>query len=66
MTPSTAQLCESGRSVIDIEAEELDIARMQPWKGGPAIFAAVIGFTAAAHAIRKYLAARRDGEWLPS
>jgi hypothetical protein len=25
---------------IDIEEEELEIARLQPWKGGPAIFAA--------------------------
>jgi len=33
---------------IDIEAEELDIARMQPWHGGPAIFAAdgLFGFGA--------------------
>jgi hypothetical protein len=33
---------------IDIEAEELAIARMQPWKGGPAIFAAdgLFGFGA--------------------
>ncbi|MGD9309152.1 MAG: hypothetical protein PVG51_08450 [Desulfosarcina sp.] len=33
---------------IDIEAEELDIARMQPWRGGPAIFAAdgLFGFGA--------------------
>jgi hypothetical protein len=25
---------------IDIEPEELEIARLQPWHGGPAIFAA--------------------------
>lgn len=33
---------------IDIEAEELEIARMQPWNGGPAIFAAdgLFGFGA--------------------
>jgi hypothetical protein len=33
---------------IDIEGEELEIARMQPWKGGPAIFAAdgLFGFGA--------------------
>jgi len=33
---------------IDIEAEELEIARMQPWRGGPAIFAAdgLFGFGA--------------------
>lgn len=33
---------------IDIEEEELEIARMQPWKGGPAIFAAdgLFGFGA--------------------
>jgi len=33
---------------IDIEQEELEIARMQPWKGGPAIFAAdgLFGFGA--------------------
>ena len=33
---------------IDIEEEELAIARMQPWKGGPAIFAAdgLFGFGA--------------------
>ena len=33
---------------IDIEDEELEIARLQPWKGGPAIFAAdgLFGFGA--------------------
>jgi hypothetical protein len=33
---------------IDIEAEELEIARLQPWQGGPAIFAAdgLFGFGA--------------------
>jgi hypothetical protein len=33
---------------IDIEEEELDIARLQPWHGGPAIFAAdgLFGFGA--------------------
>lgn len=33
---------------IDIEPEELEIARMQPWQGGPAIFAAdgLFGFGA--------------------
>ncbi len=33
---------------IDIEEEELEIARMQPWRGGPAIFAAdgLFGFGA--------------------
>ncbi len=33
---------------IDIEEEELEIARMQPWQGGPAIFAAdgLFGFGA--------------------
>jgi hypothetical protein len=33
---------------IDIEEEELEIARLQPWKGGPAIFAAdgLFGFGA--------------------
>jgi hypothetical protein len=33
---------------ISIEAEELEMARMQPWKGGPAIFAAdgLFGFGA--------------------
>ena len=33
---------------IDIEAEELEIARLQPWNGGPAIFAAdgLFGFGA--------------------
>jgi hypothetical protein len=33
---------------IDIEADELEIARMQPWNGGPAIFAAdgLFGFGA--------------------
>ncbi len=33
---------------INIEAQELEIARMQPWKGGPAIFAAdgLFGFGA--------------------
>ena len=33
---------------IDIEAEELEIARMQPWRGGPAIFASdgLFGFGA--------------------
>ena len=33
---------------VDIEAEELEIARMQPWKGGPAIFASdgLFGFGA--------------------
>ncbi len=33
---------------IDIEAEELEIARLQPWHGGPAIFAAdgLFGFGA--------------------
>ncbi len=33
---------------IDIEEEELNIARLQPWKGGPAIFAAdgLFGFGA--------------------
>ena len=33
---------------IEIEEEELAIARMQPWKGGPAIFAAdgLFGFGA--------------------
>lgn len=34
---------------IDIEAEELDIARLQPWKGGPAIFAADGLFSFGAH-----------------
>lgn len=35
-------------SYIDIEEEELDIARLQPWNGGPAIFAAdgLFGFGA--------------------
>jgi hypothetical protein len=35
---------------IDIEEEELEIARMQPWQGGPAIFAAdgLFGFGAEA------------------
>jgi hypothetical protein len=33
---------------IDIEEEELEIARLQPWRGGPAIFAAdgLFGFGA--------------------
>ena len=33
---------------IDIEEEELEIARLQPWQGGPAIFAAdgLFGFGA--------------------
>jgi hypothetical protein len=33
---------------IDIESEELEIARLQPWRGGPAIFAAdgLFGFGA--------------------
>jgi hypothetical protein len=33
---------------IEIEEEELEIARLQPWKGGPAIFAAdgLFGFGA--------------------
>jgi hypothetical protein len=33
---------------IDIEEEELEIARLQPWHGGPAIFAAdgLFGFGA--------------------
>ena len=33
---------------IDIEEEELEIARLQPWEGGPAIFAAdgLFGFGA--------------------
>jgi len=37
---------------IDIEDEELEIARLQPWKGGPAIFAAdgLFGFGAQAGA----------------
>ena len=34
---------------IDIEEEELEIARMQPWKGGPAIFAADGLFSFGAH-----------------
>lgn len=34
---------------IDIEAEELEIARMQPWKGGPAVFAADGLFSFGAH-----------------
>jgi len=34
---------------IDIEEEELAIARMQPWKGGPAIFAADGLFSFGAH-----------------
>lgn len=35
-------------SYIDIEAEELEMARLQPWEGGPAIFAAdgLFGFGA--------------------
>lgn len=37
---------------IDIEDEELEIARLQPWQGGPAIFAAdgLFGFGASAEA----------------
>ncbi len=34
---------------IDIEAEELAIARLQPWRGGPAIFAADGLFSFGAH-----------------
>ena len=34
---------------IDIEPEELEIARMQPWRGGPAIFAADGLFSFGAH-----------------
>jgi hypothetical protein len=34
---------------IDIEKEELEIASMQPWKGGPAIFAADGLFSFGAH-----------------
>jgi len=34
---------------IDIEEEELEIARMQPWQGGPAIFAADGLFSFGAH-----------------
>ena len=34
---------------IDIEAEELEIARLQPWNGGPAIFAADGLFDFGAH-----------------
>lgn len=34
---------------IDIENEELEIARMQPWRGGPAIFAADGLFSFGAH-----------------
>ena len=38
---------------IDIEEEELQIARMQPWQGGPAIFAAdgLFGFGAEAEGL---------------
>ena len=35
--------------LIDIEEEELAIARLQPWKGGPAIFAADGLFSFGAH-----------------
>lgn len=34
---------------IDIEEEELEIARLQPWRGGPAIFAADGLFSFGAH-----------------
>jgi hypothetical protein len=34
---------------IDIEAEELEIARLQPWNGGPAIFASDGLFSFGAH-----------------
>ena len=34
---------------IDIEEEELAIARKQPWRGGPAIFAADGLFSFGAH-----------------
>jgi hypothetical protein len=34
---------------IDIEAEELEIARAQPWRGSPAIFAADGLFSFGAH-----------------
>lgn len=36
------------KDYIDIEPEELEIARLQPWNGGPAIFAAdgLFGFGA--------------------
>jgi hypothetical protein len=34
---------------IDIEEEELAIARLQPWRGGPAIFAADGLFSFGAH-----------------
>ena len=36
---------------IDIEAEELAIARLQPWRGGPAIFAADGLFSFGAHPV---------------
>jgi hypothetical protein len=36
-------------SYIDIEEEELEIARMQPWRGAPAIFAADGLFSFGAH-----------------
>ena len=34
---------------IDIEEEELEIARLQPWRGSPAIFAADGLFSFGAH-----------------
>jgi len=36
-------------AMIDIEEEELEIARMQPWGGSPAIFAADGLFSFGAH-----------------